>query len=275
MNAKMNKQLKASEQPFELTLKKMREVCGGYVVTADESILDRFGKKGSAGLESMAIPNPNSVGVSDTHLVGLICTDVIERYRLDNGMITKAEVDMISKIETASGQHRQYAYVYAHNACIGKEQSERMEALQEILSEWELKRSVTRMTSDIESLNLKTQKGLLRAIQITMIETRVKASIKDAIINPINNESEQQAKIFEIEKYGLSDMKNPLCVLSLEVVEAILNKDSRKLIQCFCFGIFTASEKVFSLATGVKIARLSKANKRIAIEKWGAGELTT
>ena len=240
------------------------------VVTESQlSDLEQLSLRSNLNLEIVSISNPNQIGTKDVYVAGYISAPEIEEYRLNHGLESQKEVNLLREISRVSGYTM--TEVYSHREAIPQGDG-RSEELELSLNKWKWKASITEMATDIKDLDLTTKEGLMRAIHLQQSEDRKQAGIKYAHKYYSNHPSVKATEIEKVEKAYCEDLTNPQMVCNEAVADAILCRNSAPLITFFVDGLFKSCEKVFGAATGVKVSRLSKANKTAELIRWGKGE---
>lgn len=261
--------LNANSARYSSIREKLIDIRKGKAVVVNEDSLECIQMRSTASnlnLEVVSIPNPQQIGTQDTYLAGYISAPEIEQYRLDNGLECPQEVALVKKIAAVSGYTLTEAY--SHREAIPNG-TERVTALQESLAKWQWKASITQMPRDIKALDLNTKDGLMRAIQIQQAEERRRAGIRYANKYYSEYPSTKTTELEKLEKAYEEDLSDPQMVCNEMIADAILSRNVQVLTKYFIEGLFKSCEKVFGMATGIKVARLSKANKKAALIEWG------
>ncbi|WP_045861800.1 hypothetical protein [Teredinibacter purpureus] len=261
---------KADSTSYSFIREKIIAIRKGKTVVANEEMLELIEMRCTASnlnLEVVSIPNPQQIGTQDAYLAGYISAPEIEQYRLNNGLECPQEVALLKKIAEVSGYTLTEAYSLREALPHG---IKRVTALQETLAKWQWKASITQMARDIKALDLNTKDGLMRAIQIQLAEERRRAGIQYANKYYSEYPSTKTTELEKLEKSYEEDLSAPQMVCNEMIADAILNRDIQVLTKYFIEGLFKSCEKVFGMATGIKVARLSKANKKAALIGWGS-----
>lgn len=246
---------------------KCRLIHKGNAVIADDKTMEFFewwSVRSNLNLEVVSIPNPNRVGIQDAYLAGFISAPEIEAYRISQGLEEKEQVEIIHEIATISGLTLTKIYSWRE----GLSQDGRISKLKNELQHWKWKAEIVKMPSDMKMLDLSTKDGLVRAIQIQQAEDRRRESIKYCHKYYSNYSDVLALELAKVEAGYKEDLLNPLCVGNETIADAILNRNAPTLIYYFTKGLFKSCEKVFGKATGVRISRLSKANKEEMLLQW-------
>jgi hypothetical protein len=207
----------------------------------------------------------HSIDLNDGfYMLGCASNALIEKELLVMGVISDIEVGLIKSIANTAGFSNTEAWIRT-NQFKGEE---RIRLLEECLSDLKWKKGIAGLSEDIKTLDLSTMEGLLRAIQLQCgLDIRkqvIKSNEKyygkypDVLIAE-NEKAESQYQLH---------INSPLYVTNKHVAAAILTKNSDVLIRAFVGGRFDSCEKVFKMATGHNLTRLSNANKTKALLSW-------
>lgn len=260
------------EVSSELIREKMIKIRKGESVVVSDQLLESLivrSFRTNLSLEIVSIPNPSQVGTKDGLLAGYISAPEIELFRLREGLENPRQVELIHAISKISGQTLSEVYSF-RESIPNKDDDVRIDALEKSLKNWEWRAGIVQMSDNIKELDLSNKDGLMRAIQLQMALERKRAAIKYCDKYYSQYPDVKEVELAKAEKAYKEDIVNPQMVCCGLVADAILQKNVKYLVDTFIQGIFTSCEKVFGMATGVKISRLSKANKEAALLEWSS-----
>lgn len=219
-------------------------------------------------LPVVQFPNPDSKTKSDAVIIGTMACSETEAYLVKAGELDSELVVQAHKRASLSGAV--LTYIYASAKFVSDKGDDPIAYLREENAKTEKGIEIAKLPADIKHLDLTTREGLLRAIQIQQAEENLRNAKKYAKKYYSKDIVTLNAEIKKAEEAYQEHLQDPDRIQSAHIVRAILERDSKTLVNAFINGIYTASEKVFGKATGVPIVRLSKANKEKAINDWAS-----
>ncbi|GHA78134.1 hypothetical protein GCM10009007_18820 [Formosimonas limnophila] len=111
--------------------------------------------------------------------------------------------------------------------------------------------------------DLTTVNGIARAIQIAIAQKTHEVALKD-----VKDGRWGGISIEELNERLRTHMAKPPLQAYIDTATVIINKDVDKLIDQFVHNYYGTSEKIFTRATGVRLARLSKDAKTRVLYQW-------
>lgn len=99
-----------------------------------------------------------------------------------------------------------------------------IEGLKTRLKDWEWRRNICNLPTEIKQLDLSTKEGLMRPFQIEMSKTRSRGRLKHLKDYPHPDHERRQAELNQANSDYERDLNDPAQVGNGQVADAILNR---------------------------------------------------